>query len=255
MISVCMAAYNGEKFIKEQINSILNQLGTNDELIISDDGSTDDTLNIIGSCRDPRIKLFHNKLEHGVIHNFENALKHASGQYIFLSDQDDLWHPQKINCILRELQKGYSLVLCDATVINESGSIVHPSFYTLNHSNAGLVHNIIKNSYIGCSMAFHRNLLKLFLPFPERIAMHDMWIGLMVELLRLPHTFIPEKLHFYRRHSHNVTGNIKNSLSVKFRLRFFTLFEAVRRILQQRQRAYRIKSYFKSLHKDKKVAC
>lgn len=91
MISVCMACYNGQKYIRQQIDSILSQLKENDELIISDDGSKDLTCEIVLSYHDPRIKLLHNTKEHGFIGNFENALRCAKGDIIFLSDQDDVW--------------------------------------------------------------------------------------------------------------------------------------------------------------------
>ena len=92
MISVCMATYNGEKYLREQVGSILTQLGENDELVVSDDGSTDSTIDILKSYNDPRIKIFINTGRHGVNSNFENALRHADGDYIFLSDQDDKCH-------------------------------------------------------------------------------------------------------------------------------------------------------------------
>ncbi len=100
MISVCIATYNGEKYIRPQIESIIVQLDPGDEIVISDDGSTDDTLNIIASFADDRIKVFdHSRdkkqkvkysFEH-VTRNFENALRHAKGDLIFLSDHDDFW--------------------------------------------------------------------------------------------------------------------------------------------------------------------
>ena len=90
MISVCMATYNGEKYIEEQLKSILSQLGENDEVIVSDDSSTDNTLAIVESFNDVRIKIFPNNKFHSPIFNFENALKQATGDYIFLSDQDDV---------------------------------------------------------------------------------------------------------------------------------------------------------------------
>jgi len=118
MISVCMATFNGEKYIKEQINSILIQLDYKDELIISDDGSTDKTMEIIHKFDDKRIKLFENKNMHGYAHNFENALKQATGDYIFFSDQDDVWLPNKVEIMLPHL-KADNFVISDAYVTNE----------------------------------------------------------------------------------------------------------------------------------------
>ena len=91
MISVCIATYNGEKYIKEQLLSILPQLGKKDEVIISDDHSTDNTLDIVKGLNDNRIKIVMNNREKGYTSNFENALSYAIGDYIFLSDQDDIW--------------------------------------------------------------------------------------------------------------------------------------------------------------------
>ena len=95
-ISVCIATYNGERYIREQLDSILSQLSLDDEVIISDDGSKDSTIEIISSYLDSRIKVFKNNGKHGYVGNFENALNHSSGDFIFLSDQDDIWELQKI---------------------------------------------------------------------------------------------------------------------------------------------------------------
>ena len=94
IVSVCMATYNGEKYIREQIDSILPQLSDSDELVISDDGSSDSTIDIIQGYNDRRIRLYHNT-RHGVTWNFENALRQSRGDVIFLADQDDVWKPGK----------------------------------------------------------------------------------------------------------------------------------------------------------------
>ena len=119
MISVCMASYNGEKYIKQQIDSILKQLSDEDELVISDDGSTDNTLSVIQSIHDKRIKLIHNQGEHGYSRNFENALKNSKGDYIFLSDQDDVWKDNKVETILPLLKK-YAFVVHDTEMTDEN---------------------------------------------------------------------------------------------------------------------------------------
>ena len=96
MNSICIATYNGEKYIKEQLNSILSQINEDDEIIISDDGSQDKTLDVIQEITDSRIVIIKNdSRRHGIIGNFQNALKHANGEYIFLSDQDDVWCKEK----------------------------------------------------------------------------------------------------------------------------------------------------------------
>ena len=110
MISVCIATHNGGRFLKEQLTSILCQIGENDEVIISDDGSTDDTLKIINGFNDKRIIVVNQKSPKGLpAHeyatlNFENALKHAMGDYIFLADQDDVWVHNKVAVMMKYLE-------------------------------------------------------------------------------------------------------------------------------------------------------
>jgi len=108
-ISVCMASYNGEKYIRQQIDSILPQLGESDELIISDDSSTDDTISVVKSINDNRIKLIKDQKFKSPVSNFENAIKNATGDFIFLCDQDDIWQPNKVESVLPFL-KQYDLV-------------------------------------------------------------------------------------------------------------------------------------------------
>ncbi|MDE6793421.1 MAG: glycosyltransferase, partial [Muribaculaceae bacterium] len=104
MVSVCLATYNGELFIKEQIQSIIPELENEDEIIISDDGSTDNTLPIIRNFKDSRIKIFINKETQGVNNNMENAIRKASGDIIFLSDQDNVWIKGKIEKCVKALE-------------------------------------------------------------------------------------------------------------------------------------------------------
>lgn len=202
-ISVCMATYNGEKYIKEQLDSILSQIGENDEVIISDDSSTDKTVQIIKAFNDTRIKIFENQKFKSPVFNFQNALMHAKGEIIVLSDQDDIWEPNKIEVIKKYMQE-FDLVLSDAYIIDEHGNILQESFYKLNGSKSGLIKNIIKNSYLGCTMAFNRRILEKALPFPKDIPMHDWWIGLVGEVYGKT-CFIENRLIRYRRHGNNAS--------------------------------------------------
>ncbi len=228
MVSVCMATYNGEEYVAEQIQSILSQLGQNDEIIISDDGSCDNTLNIILRFEDTRIKLFHNK-KHGLIHNFENALKNATGDYVFLCDQDDIWLPDKVSEMLGALRL-YDLVVSDCTVVNQNLDVIFESFFKQRSSRKGLLKNLYKNSYLGCCMAFRRKVLEYVLPFPKHIAMHDIWIGLMVELHGTAF-FLKKPLMLYRRHGHNASpSSEKSSYSLFYQMKYrayfiYSLFE------------------------------
>jgi glycosyltransferase involved in cell wall biosynthesis len=195
-----MATYNGEKFIKEQIDSILVQLRENDEIILSDDGSSDNTVNIVESFNDSRIRIFRNSFKNLIL-NFEFALKQAKGDFIFLSDQDDIWLSNKVELCLNHL-KYYDIVVSNCKVVNQNLTIINESFFELNNSKEGLLSNLFKNSYLGCCMAFNMKVLKFCVPFPSRIPMHDIWIGFVGKLF-FRVKFIHNPLILYRRHGDN----------------------------------------------------
>lgn len=230
-----MATYNGEKFIGKQLDSILSQMEGDDELVISDDSSTDKTIDIIKSYNDKRIKLYKNQNFNSPVFNFEHALKLSSGQYIILSDQDDIWKKNKIETIKKYLNK-YDLVLSDANIIDTFGQVISESFYEINNSKKGLFKNLTKNSYLGCSMAFNRKILEKALPFPEDIPMHDWWIGLIADVYGRIY-FIDEKLISYRRHVNNAssTGGKSNyTFFKKFILRLIMIKNLILRCLFSR---------------------
>lgn len=212
-ISVAMATYNGEKFIKEQIESILNNLNYNDEIIISDDGSRDKTIEIIKDIKDERIKLIGGP-QKGVIKNFENAIKNCNGRYIFLADQDDIWMNNKVEKVLDFFEEEKcECVVHDAIVVNgDMSKIIMPSYFKSRKTREGKISNIIKPSYLGCCMAFSRNMLNYVLPFPEKIEMHDRWIGSVCDTFGKV-KFLNECLIKYRRHGNNVSEMHRNSIA------------------------------------------
>ena len=231
-ISVCIPTYNGEKYIQEQLVSILVQLSAEDEIIISDDSSTDATLEIIKSLQDSRIKLFENNTFKSPIFNLENALKHASGDVIFLADQDDIWEPEKVKITLNKLQNS-DLVVSDCSLIDASGNLVEPSFYALNKTKSGYLNNLIKNGFLGCCIAFNSKIKKSVLPFPKKIAMHDIWIGLTASLVGKV-DFIEDKLIRYRRHGDNFSfTSAKSKFSVTYKLsyRIYFLYHTFKRLI------------------------
>lgn len=215
MITVCLASYNGSKYIKEQVSSILNQLSPNDELIISDDGSIDDTIFILKNFNDSRIKIYknnkkntvHNKYSpshYKVTSNFENALNYASGDYIFLADQDDIWYENKVSMTIEALQK-YSLVVSNFSIINENDIIIKSINYNSCPISKSFIVNLINMPFYGCCMAFRKDILKYILPFPNNLIMHDNWIGLNVNLRYREIGYIDTPLIKYRRHNNNVS--------------------------------------------------
>ena len=207
-ISVAMISYQGEKYIEEQLDSILAILGPRDEVIISDDGSTDRTREILVryESQDERVRMI-NGPKAGVKKNVENALRACEGEYIFLADQDDIWMPDKVECVLNAFkQDGVGLVVHDAMVTDGScQNVILESFYSLKGSGAGVIKNIWRNTYIGCCMAFKRDILEEVLPIPDYIEMHDQWIGVINDQLKRGTSFIPQKLIKYRRHGNNAS--------------------------------------------------
>lgn len=211
VISVCMATYNGDKYIKEQLDSILMQLSENDELIISDDSSNDNTLNIIESLKDSRIKVYRNEFRN-VVQNFEFAISKSKGDFIFLSDQDDIWHPDKVKEYLKSFENSNAnLVISDLQLIDKHGQYIHQEFFKKKFSSSFL-RNLLKNEFIGCSIAFDKSVKNKILPFPNDIPMHDWWIGL-ISLRNFNVIFIEKKLLFYRRHDNNVSSTKSSKLS------------------------------------------
>ncbi|UHG92167.1 glycosyltransferase family 2 protein [Spirosoma oryzicola] len=217
-----MATYNGALFIEEQIRSILDQLTVDDELIISDDGSTDKTVQLINFFGDQRIRLVYSQGHKSPAQNFENALQHAQGAFIFLSDQDDIWYPDKVQTVLNSLIN-YDLVVTDCQIVDKDGKILHDSFFESRRSRRGFWRNLWKNSYMGCCMAFKREVLAYALPFPPQLYFHDWWIGLMVERQGTPY-FLTQALIKYRRHGYNVTPTGETPQSYQWRVRFRNRF-------------------------------
>lgn len=209
MVSVCMATYNGQKYIKEQMDSILCQLSDQDEVIVSDDGSKDKTIDILKSYHDNRIKIFINKGKHGFVGNFENSLRHASGDYIFLCDQDDYWKPNKVEVVLKALEK-YDLVIHNAELVDGQGKSLGKTYYDTLHHKTGFLANLYKTRWLGCCMAFRKEVRDYCLPIPEKLTGHDYWIG-MLGMLRFRYKFMDDVLMCYRRHGDNVSPSGEKS--------------------------------------------
>ncbi len=205
-ISVALAAYKGEDFIREQLSSIISQLSPQDEVIVSDDFPQGKTREVVMSFaeNDTRVKYIEGPAK-GVIRNFENAVKACTGKYIFLADQDDMWLPDKVEAVCEALSAGADLVLHNAMVTDRDMKIQDTSFFKSHGTKKGYLTNLIRNSYMGCCMAFRRELCEKIMPFPENIPMHDQWIGLLAEKTGKV-SLIEKPLILYRRHGGNVTG-------------------------------------------------
>ncbi len=213
-VSVAMATYNGVRYIAHQLDSVLCQLEAEDELIVSDDGSTDGTRELLEAyaSRDSRIKVIDGPRA-GAIANFENALVACKGDILFLCDQDDEWDTGKYATVKQVFETTDTvLVMHDARLVDGDGTVIGESFFATRDTKTGLLKNLWKNSYIGCCMAFSKRLLPYVLPFAKGIPMHDQWIGLQAERHGNV-VLIDRPLMSYRRHGNNVTGETHGSVT------------------------------------------
>lgn len=215
-----MATYNGERFLSEQLDSILVQLSDLDELIISDDGSTDNTIRIIQEYQKKykQIVLVEGP-QKGYVFNFENAIKNCNNDLIFLSDQDDIWRLDKIEIVKRLFRENSKqlLLMHNADLIDQNGRSLNKTLFGIRSPKKGYVKNILLSYYFGCCMVFRKELKKYILPFPKTVPAHDQWISNIAERLKVTISS-QETLIMYRRHDHNTAHNLKFSNKIKFRI-------------------------------------
>lgn len=221
-VSVALASYNGEAYIGAQLDSILENLSKTDEIVVSDDGSTDRTREIVTQYqqKDERVRLIEGPCQ-GIIANFEHAMKACRGAYVFLSDQDDVWLPNKVERVLETFEnEKVSLVIHDAKVCNDNlTEVMMPSFFAYRGSRAGAWKNYVKNTYMGCCMAVKREVLDKIFPIPRDIQMHDQWIGILSDYYFGTSFFLQEPLLLYRRHQENASDFSHNSVMVMIKNR------------------------------------
>ncbi len=221
-ISVCMAAYNGERYIEAQLRSILIQLQPQDEVVILDDGSTDRTCERIRNINDKRVRLFQRDRNMGVVATYEEAIRSATGDILFLSDDDDVWVEGKVKTFLDVFNRHpeVQVVTSRVRVIDENGAPSEGVTWDRNGKFvAGFWQNVIKNHYQGSAMAFRASLLRDVLPFPKRPPfLHDAWIGTRNAVRGGSTFFVDEPLLLYRRHSHNLSQRLHPIKQVHSRL-------------------------------------
>lgn len=236
MVSVCMATYNGARYLREQVDSILKQLGEEDELIVSDDGSRDDTIGILKGYNDNRIHVFPNNNRKGVVGNFENALRQAKGEYIFLADQDDVWLNGKVEECVVVLQNA-DLVVTDCYVTDDNLNITEPSFFESRGSRKGFWKNLVRNSYLGACVAFRADLLRIVMPFPPNLPVyHEGWIASLADITGEV-IFSDFKGIFFRRHENNTSCTAKETRLSRYsqlRYRVVLLWLITKRLLRKR---------------------
>ncbi len=190
-VSVCMGTYNGQKYIIEQLASIIPQLGSDDEIIIVDDCSTDETYNIIRNLKNKQIILYQNDTNKGHVYTFGKSISLAKNDLIILSDQDDIWESNKIELIKNEIsQKSTLLVTTNHDLFFDSLSNTKPSIKRLKSKDSNKYWgNIIrifagKTSYFGCTMGLMKEFKSYILPIPKYVESHDIWFALAANILK-----------------------------------------------------------------------
>jgi glycosyltransferase involved in cell wall biosynthesis len=220
-IVVLLSTFNGAKYLKEQLDSLENQKYKNFEIIARDDGSSDNTIEILNSYN---IKILRAKNNLGAKKSFAELLNYAinnsNSEYFMFCDQDDVWREDKIKKTLSKMQdmeKQYPkipiLIHTDLEVVDENLQTISNSMWKYEHINPifnSLNRLLIHNTITGCTMMINRKLAKKSLPIPNQSIMHDWWIGLVASYFGKI-AFLEDKTIKYRQHNKNDTGAKKYS--------------------------------------------
>lgn len=221
-VSIAMATYNGETFLNEQLTSFLNQSIYPDELIVCDDRSTDNTLSILRefSTTSPfKVEIYENETNLGYGRNFSKALSICNGDIVFLSDQDDIWHDNKLETMLSLIEEhnNYQLFMHDAKLVTGDLRPLPDTKIERTKRLYGNLNNFVQGS---CS-AIRRDLIKILLPIPTSVIAHDNWIAKIAQLLDA-RIVTEEQLMEYRIHGENTSpfhiNNPNGSTTIKWLL-------------------------------------
>lgn len=233
LVSVAMTTYNGEKFLREQLDSILNQTLQDFEIVVCDDCSSDSTVQILNEYaeKDLRIKVFVNEKNLGFKKNFEKAISLCSGDYIALSDQDDVWTTNHLQTLL-DIIDDHDVACGNPSFIDASGN---PMGYTLKDSKNldfvpqgdNLLYRILLNSnpFQGASMLLKKNFLAVALPIPDEVNYHDTWFSTCSVFIN-GLVYTPAVVNLERQHGNNASG---------FYDKGWSFFKAAKRFVQNRK--------------------
>lgn len=224
MIDILLATYNGENYLSQQIDSIITQTCKDWQLLIRDDLSTDNTVNIIKNYArkySDKIRLLEDNKEHlGLVHNFETLLESAQNEFIMFCDQDDIWLPNKIELTLNAMKEAEQaspntalLIHTDLKVVDEALNPIAESFWKLHRispeRDCRLTKIIYRNIVTGCTVMINKKAKEISMPFPPEVSIHDWWIAINVAKYgKITHIEAPTVL--YRQHTANIIGAKKS---------------------------------------------
>lgn len=244
-VHIVLATYNGEKYLREQMDSLLAQTYDNLVIEVCDDGSTDGTADLVKEymALDKRVHLHQNPHNLGYVKNFLEGMKRSSAPYIMLCDQDDIWQRDKVEVTLAAMQqaekkgaKGPVLVFTDAINFDSASGEDKGLFHETSHLDVKKVdtaHLFMENKCIGCTMMLNQEVLAYLYELPEEIRVHDWWLALICSHFGTI-VYLPEATLRYRQHEGNMIGG--SSYSGYFRKRLIHAGEqrqALRRTYQQ----------------------
>ena len=241
-VSVCMATYNGEKFIVAQMMSILEQLSSDDEIIVLDDVSTDQTVEILRGLNDARIKIFHNEKNLGHVLSFSKVVSLANHEIVMMADQDDIWLEGRV-----ELLKD-ALLSNNACLVTSNTAFMNANGQSISFEEAGVVKGVESKksnhyfgnilsifvgdvNYCGCAMAFRKELNEVIVPIPSYVESHDLWIAMAANIMK-SNVHLDENTMSRRIHGENASiGSRRFVNKINSRLVFVkSYFELKKRI-------------------------
>jgi glycosyltransferase involved in cell wall biosynthesis len=265
--SVAMCAYNGEKYIKTQLKSILNQTVSIDEIVICDDGSNDKTIAIIEQFQleyPNKIFLYKNPINLGSNKNFEKAISICTGDYIFISDQDDIWKEDKVEKIISIFNDNPFLegVFSNGDLIDGNGNkitqktlwdnILFLENYIDTNINLHFYITNIRNMVTGATLCIKKDITEFVFPFPNSTAMyHDEWIALILSH-RKTLSYSKEPLISYRTHDYQQIGTMKPSSIRRNQDVIKNILEPSHKVIFKTL-SHTYKSYFRNYYKFMKL--
>lgn len=224
-VSVCMATYNGANYVVQQLESILSQLAEDDEVVVVDDASADDTVNVVRGLRDPRVRVRARNRNLGYVRTFEEAIRLCRGTSIFLADQDDVWLPGRV-AAMREALCSHAIVASNLLFLDRGDE--RPAWWMSSGQQTQWRRNMLRvlagsSGYYGCGMALRRAALPVVLPFPDYLVeSHDLWLGLAGNVLHsIAH--LEEPTLRRRVHAENVTPERARDVITVLRARVMLL--------------------------------
>lgn len=276
-IDILLATYNGQEFLREQIDSILNQSYQDFNLIISDDSSEDETYKILKEYekKDSRIRLFRQEKNLGLIQNFEFLLKQVTSDYFMFSDQDDIWKENKIEKSINKLkQEKAALVYTDLEIVDKNLEIIYPSYWKYKniykkikkYNNFEALY--LNNFVTGCTILAKSNYIKDIVPLPKtsKFMLHDYWTALVIAS-KDKIAYLDEPTIKYRQHKNNRVGSSRRSdkiekfkelrdLFIRVKIEHFQIFEENISKINSKEIVKYTKpalEYFKALKKETNI--